>query len=96
MGLTRARVAVPVMLSGKQESKMVHESIELDIQHVISAKLYLEGAARVVHVWTDLSADQVDEVDAFRRTLNCLRDDHPLAYDKFAFYLKGSPDAHWS
>jgi len=75
---------------------MAHENIELDIPHVISARLYLEGAARVVHVWTDLSADQVDEIVAFITALTARRDDHPLAYDEFAFYLKGSPDAHWS
>ena len=36
-----------------------------------------------------MSADQVYEIDAFGKTLNALRDDDPLAYNKFAFYLKG-------
>ena len=75
---------------------MVHENIKLDIPHVMSAKVYLEGAARVIHIWTDLSAGQVNEIVAFMAALNALRDDGPLACDEFAFYLKGSSDAHRS
>ena len=84
---------LPVCLAGSRRL-ILHQVIELGLPHIVEAKLYLEdGARRIIHVWTDLSADHIAEIAALREALRKLQQDDPLNYDGFWFYLKGSVDA---
>ena len=69
------------------------QAIELGLAHIIQSKLYLEGARRMIYVWTDLSADQTSELAALKESFRKLQNDDPLSYDGFFYYLKGSADA---
>jgi hypothetical protein len=73
----------------------MHQDVALNLPHAPQGELRLDGAARVLHVSTDLKSDQDRELWALATALRPRLDPHD-GFDQIIIYFKDGSIAHRS